>query len=334
MNTTPQEKLEPGAKTAHNPLMTAVESLPWEADRDELTVERVARLVVRHTPPGADSTDIKHIGSGWDNDVFSTGSVFLRFPRRDEVVEADRREARMLQALAPTFPFEVPHYVFEARPDDLFPYAWFAFEPVQGLRWDRVAYDEGEIELLTRDIAQGMSALHSFEIRKARELGLEDNRETPAIWMDGLRSQRRTLSRVLPHTVAERWESFLAGEFQLPGCPDQVRVIHNDLGGPHVRVTKNTHRLLGLIDFGDVTIGDPCIDFVGFYVERGLEFVQEIVSRYPFELPEDWPRRVAFYGRVLALKWLAEAALAGDHELLPRLEWFQQDFEPLTEGDL
>lgn len=311
--------------------MAAVDSLPWASDRDELDVERVKRLVLRYSVPGADPDDIAIVGGGWDNDVWRAGDLYLRFPRRHEVVARDRREMNFLNQLQPSFPFDVPRETTERPADDLFPYPWFTFLPVEGIRWDRADYDAGELELLSRDIAEALTALHGFEIRHARKLGFEDNRETPAIWMDGLRTQRRTLQRVLPRSTMKRWLPFLAGDFVVPGCPDAVRVIHNDMGGAHVRVDQTSKRLVGLIDFGDVTIGDPCIDLVGFFVERGMDFVDEIVARYAYDLPDDWPRRVAYYGRILALKWVAESALMGDRELLPKLEWFHDRFEPLLD---
>ena len=40
-----------------------------------------------------------------------------------------------------------------------------------------------------------------------------------------------------------------------------LTVIHSDIMPEHIIVNPKTHTLSGIIDFGDIEIGDPAYDF-------------------------------------------------------------------------
>ncbi len=43
--------------------------------------------------------------------------------------------------------------------------------------------------------------------------------------------------------------------------PSSNTLVHGDLHGSQILVTKDTHQLAGVIDWGDVHLGDPASDF-------------------------------------------------------------------------
>lgn len=53
--------------------------------------------------------------------------------------------------------------------------------------------------------------------------------------------------------------------------------------------------LTGVIDWGDVTIGDPAIDFVGLHRVGGKQFVEQIIMRYQNTLNGAFWQRLEFY---------------------------------------
>ena len=61
---------------------------------------------------------------------------------------------------------------------------------------------------------------------------------------------------------------------------EDVALVHCDLGCEHILIGDNGTTVTGLIDFEDVTIGDPAIDFVGIYVTYGMEAVERIRDCY------------------------------------------------------
>ena len=91
----------------------------------------------------------------------------------------------------------------------------------------------------------------------------------------------------------------------------------------------------GLIDFEDVTIGDPAIDFVGIYVTYGMEAVERIRDGYQCESDVQGVRRrparvrhprtgrafdVHFVNRLRFYTWMASC-----HEVIYGLEEGRSD---------
>ncbi len=75
-------------------------------------------------------------------------------------------------------------------------------------------------------------------------------------------------------------------------------LCHGDLSSDHILcVPPGTRGIEGVIDFGDVVIGDPTGDFVwGF--EYGADFLERVLDHYSVPLPD----RAAF-ARVVALRY-------------------------------
>ncbi len=52
-----------------------------------------------------------------------------------------------------------------------------------------------------------------------------------------------------------------------------------------------------MIDWGDVTIGDPAIDFVGLHWIGGQQFIEQILMRYQNTIDAAFWQRIDFYLR-------------------------------------
>ena len=88
--------------------------------------------------------------------------------------------------------------------------------------------------------------------------------------------------------VESFWRSFLenAGYFHF-----RPVLIHRDLDDAHVLVDAERGRITGVIDFGDVCVGDPALDFAGF---EG-SFRAGMLSSYKLPLDETFEERATIY---------------------------------------
>lgn len=75
----------------------------------------------------------------------------------------------------------------------------------------------------------------------------------------------------------------------------QPVLIHCDLACEHILCDPERGVLTGVIDWGDATIGDPALDFVGLHVERGREFTERVLAHYPGTVDAAFWRRMDFY---------------------------------------
>ncbi|MGH1345747.1 MAG: phosphotransferase [Nannocystales bacterium] len=120
--------------------------------------------------------------------------------------------------------------------------------------------------------------------------------------------ERLVLSQ-MPRSAAESCRR-LAQEVE--PCPREAWVfVHGDLYDHHVLVADDA-RLAGVIDFGDLGVGDPACDLGTLMDDFGIEFVREALGDSPLA-----PQRLArarFYCVWEALAWAAEELAAGPVE--------------------
>jgi aminoglycoside phosphotransferase (APT) family kinase protein len=189
---------------------------------------------------------------GWAADVFVVDGRFIaRFPRNEAVRAAHERERRLLPALAAFASFRVPVPLV----DDV-----FVYEMIDG-RGFRVGDDA--------DAAFAMiDELHSFPVDEARRLI-----DRPPIVEEYAIEWAMFSEQALPHLPPELVD---AVTFVRDAPPiERECLIHNDLGPEHVLV-DGVGRPVGIIDFEDVTIGDPAVDHVPLTVELGRPLTERM----------------------------------------------------------
>ena len=57
-------------------------------------------------------------------------------------------------------------------------------------------------------------------------------------------------------------------------------LLHADLSGDHIFSTADGWDIAGIIDFGDIRIGDPVYDLMYLYQDYGTEFIDDLVGYF------------------------------------------------------
>lgn len=248
---------------------------------------------------------ITTINEGWDSDVYDVdGRWIFRFPRRPEVAAALEREARVLPVLARTMPFDVPDPRLTGNFDGQ-PY--MAYRKLPGMPY--VRGDDVE------SVADALRALHSFPADEAAELiGMEPTIDP---WVDGYVELRaRAATEIVPLLGGEvadaldaAFDQFLATDW----AAVTPTLVHHDLGAEHILMDRETRRLNAIIDFGDVSIGDPTIDFVGLRITAGARLTKRAIASYGGAVDE---ARMRFYVQIGALHAVIYGQVVGDDKLV------------------
>ncbi|MEX2211812.1 MAG: phosphotransferase [Gaiellaceae bacterium] len=177
------------------------------------------------------------VEDGWDSFVLDVGGEWIvRIPRRDAVRETLAVEARLL----PELPGPVPSFELVAAEA-------VAYRKLHGSPIDP------RNAALGAAVGRFLAALHAFPVERARELGVPEPpwRETYA------RFTREVLDAADLGPDAEALvEEFLGDGANFAFEP---ALIHADLGPEHLLAEGD--ELTGVIDWGDVRIGDPALDF-------------------------------------------------------------------------
>jgi aminoglycoside 2''-phosphotransferase len=220
----------------------------------------VIAVAIRQHLPRLAGEHIEPLGEGWAFWAFRAGDAVLRFPRDPEFTRTLVVEAAVMRELAPALPLPVSVIeVYEDGPNRL---PFTSHRMVPGV----------PVKELGRPLAAGagatlgrfLRAMHAFPVERAAALGLA-NSTSARRHEDRLRFfEEQVQKRVFPLVsgeacahLAATFEAFL-GE---PANFEAAAVSHGDIDPVNVLADPVTGELTGVIDWGDIAIGDPAGDF-------------------------------------------------------------------------
>jgi len=216
-----------------------------------VTVDLVERLVASQRPDLA-QLPIEVMANGWDNFICRLGEALaVRLPRRTLAADLVRHEQRWLPVLAPRLPLPVPAPVFAGKAAFGYPWPWSIVPFLPG----RPAISDPPSDLADAATRLGgfLGALHGRADPDApanpfRGGPLADRSQTTA-------RQIRQLGTLIDATAVSRaWGTALA----VPPWGGPSVWLHADLHPGNILVDRG--RVSAVIDFGDLTSGDPATD--------------------------------------------------------------------------
>lgn len=211
----------------------------------------VTALLVEQHPALADQSVVV-VGHGWDNTIARLGEQWMvRLPRRAAAAELIRNEQRWLPQLAPALPLAVPVPWLIGKPSSRFPWSWSVCRWLPGA--SAAVAPPCDPTAATNTLAAFLAALHhpapadapinpfrgvalparadAVAQRVASLRGVVDGRHTADVWTD--------LSSTPPWQGPPLW-------------------LHGDLHPANMLTVDGA--LSAVIDFGDITSGDPATD--------------------------------------------------------------------------
>lgn len=220
-----------------------------------IDVELVRHLVTTQFPHWADLPVCPVLVTGWDNRTFHLGDQMLvRMPSSAEYALQVEKEQYWLPRLAPLLPLLVPVPLAMGEPADGYPWKWSIYRWLEGET--AAASHIDNLCDFARDLAQFLIALeridstggplpgpHSFYRGGALAIYDAEVREAIAILK----------GKIDVDAATKIWEEALATTWQ--GTPVWV---HGDVSVGNLLMQKG--RLCAVIDFGQLTVGDPACD--------------------------------------------------------------------------
>ena len=211
----------------------------------------VRRLLATQQPDLA-HLPVTMMTHGWDNVMCLVGDgLVARLPRREMAVTCLVNEQQWLPSLASRLPLPVPAPVRIGRPGHGYPWLWSIVPFLPG----RPAAGNPPADF--RDAAAGLATfLAALHTPAAPDAPVNPFRGIP--FADRATLNARNLAavdgRVDRGAVTRVWETALAA----PVWDRPPVWLHGDLHPANILVHGG--RLSGVIDFGDITSGDPATD--------------------------------------------------------------------------
>ena len=258
----------------------------------------VRRLLADQHPDLA-GFGIEVLANGWDNTVCHLGDDYLvRLPRRTAAAALVVNEQRWLPGLAEHLPLPVPAPVRTGVPGRGYPWPWSV-----------VPFLPGEVAARTPPADPGQAALAMGGFLAA--LHLPAPADAPVNRSRGIPLAGRTAGVMsqLPHlgdsseraTALRVWESAAAA----PAWGGPPVWLHGDLHPANILVARG--RVGSVIDFGDITAGDPATDLAVAWMFLPARQREEFRRVYGRADDATW-ERARGWALCLALVFLAHSA--------------------------
>jgi aminoglycoside 2''-phosphotransferase len=241
-----------------------------------------ARDAIRELTPVPAGT-VAELGRGTDSVAFLVdGEWVFRFPVVPNAQRTLRRELALLPGLRRALPLAVPGVEHVGRRDGRLVFAGYRCLPGVPLTADvfaGLAPDAQEAALA--DIAGFLTALHAYPTPAASAAGVAEEMLT-----GGYDPQQRDLHRRLGDLLTAREAARLVAMFDdyerdhEPGRVSPV-LLHSDLKPVHVLYDSAACRVTGILDWGDVSLGDGDFDLAVISIFFGDGFLRRLLPHVP-----------------------------------------------------
>jgi len=201
---------------------------------------------------------IELLANGWDNVIFRLGDdLLVRLPRRELGAQLVINEQQWLPVLAPRLPLRIPAPVRTGQPAEGYPWPWSV-----------VPFLPGELAAITpladpdhaaADLGAFLSSLHEDA---PPEAPVNPVRGGPLAARDDAVTQNMTAlgERIDRAKVQRLWDVART----TPPWSRKPVWLHGDLHPANILVRHG--QLSAVIDFGDITSGDPATDLAAAWM--------------------------------------------------------------------
>lgn len=299
----------------------------WEA---EFSVSpELAKTLIEKDFPSLAPVTAELIGDGWDNTAHLINKKYIfRFPRREIAVEGIEIENNVLPAIAQrlTLPIPVPLYI--GNPEGEYAWQYSGYAIIEGETACRMNLSDEERIRAAKPLALFLRALHGITEEEAAAYGagpdkfgkLNLSRRVPQV-LELLEDmeKKNVLDDIadMKKMAAEMEVGVGVGAGVEMGVEPPLSkkcMVHGDLYSRHLMINDN-RELAGVIDWGDVHIGNPALDLGIIYSFLPPEGRKIFMENYG-EIDEENLRLARFVALTIAMILMQYSHSIGDEDLL------------------
>lgn len=222
----------------------------------DVTTELVTALIAEQFPELV-GRPISPMANGWDNVLFRIGEdLVARLPRRAIAVANIESELRWLAELAPRLPLPVPAPVHAGAPGSGYPWPWSICPHLPGRSVLDLLDGGGALADPLAEATRMAGFFRALHVPAPPEAPENPYRGVPLSQRHEHTSKHLAAlpAHVDTESLTERWESYL----EIEPWTGPALWVHGD---PHPgNLLTDGRSITAVIDFGDLTAGDPACD--------------------------------------------------------------------------
>ena len=271
------------------------------------------RRILSDQFPRIPNTTVRFIAGGWDYWVYEVSNNWiLRFPKRESGVLRLQRESRILPVLEHHLSILVPRYELLGQPCEDFPWTFVGYRKMEGLGMGDFCPMPDRQDKLARQIGHLLTQLHNIPTDDPALVELPTEDRTLSHWRRTLVARLNQVSHYLPDKIINLARIVLGERREIRAYIGAYRVLHNDLTGDNLLFDREYLEVVGIIDWADISLGDPALEFVGLWIWLGDPFLDAVLRNYDIPVDGAFLERIRSRGRIAPLVWLCDAVIEGD----------------------
>ena len=229
--------------------------------------------------PHFEILSIDKIGEGWDSKAFTINDTWVfRFPKRPEIKENLKKEILLLPSIQDYIDLEIPTFEYISGEN-----TFAGYRKLEGLFFNKeffISLSGIEQENILKQIAEFLLTMHQFDLKKLEHVELEEIN-----YKENYASGFNEVQAFIYPNISTDFQQVITGNYNnyLNNSKNFIyknSLLHNDISCEHILYDKSTKKLTGLIDFGDIAIGDPDYDLMYLYEELGEHFITQLLKYY------------------------------------------------------
>ncbi len=234
--------------------------------------EEMVKQLLASQHPDMSHLALKYMDQGWDNALFSLGSKYLvRLPRRKIAAQLIKNEQTWLPIIAKKLPLPTPVPFRIGKPDKNYPYNWSILPWFKGQTAAEQSMDNDQALIYARFLkALHFSASHKAPKNPLRGVLLQKRAKKVEEGFIVLKSKTNLISK----NIEIIWEDALKTTPNDTPC-----WIHGDLHPKNIIVEKQ--KIQAIIDWGDLTAGDPATDLASIWMlYNNIDMQHNVMKTY------------------------------------------------------
>ena len=229
------------------------------SNKVEISLALVSDLIAEQFPQWA-HLPIKPVElSGWDNRTFRLGTdMSIRLPSEECYAQQVQKEQKWLPVLAPRLSLRIPAPVAMGKPSKKYPFSWSIYRWIDGESVYSQDFDQMHLLQLAIQLAEFLNELHTIDSAGGPLPGFHNfyRGDSPSVYDTETRSAIAQLQGFInTEAVMSVWEKAISSKWS-----KKPVWIHGDLSVGNILIKDN--KLIAVIDFGQMGVGDPACDLV------------------------------------------------------------------------
>ena len=277
------------------------------------------RQAIKANFPDLVVASIAPAGEGMDNVAVTVNDEYVfRFPKIEKAAVRVAVEAALLPELQKGLDLRIPcpEFVGTDPRTDLSFSGYRRLDGVPLAPEVLFGLDPAVRASLMEQIVRFVRQLHAFPVDRATRLGLKAN-DYEAEYAGDLRQAKELVYPRLAQDerdyVERLYEGYLGDARNLDYEPT---VLHADLSAEHIIYDPATQAIVGVIDFGDMVVGDPDYEMHWLYADYGDELLRRYLAHNPHPCPQRLVRKLRFFHRSQTVVDVLIGVSRDDQEIL------------------